>query len=45
MDPVRMCCTIYAQRPDICRKFAMGSEYCREEREAYLTRHDATGSP
>jgi hypothetical protein len=40
IDPVRMRCSIYEQRPDICRKFAMGSEYCREEREAYRTRHD-----
>ena len=30
-----MCCSIYDQRPGICRKFAMGSAYCRDERETY----------
>jgi len=29
MDHSRMCCSIYDQRPGICRKFAMGSAYCR----------------
>ena len=38
--PLRMCCSIYDQRPAICRKFAMGSEYCRDEREIYRTRYD-----
>ncbi|MGH8032173.1 MAG: YkgJ family cysteine cluster protein [Luteimonas sp.] len=36
LDPLRMCCSIYEQRPQICRKFAMGSAYCRDERKAYL---------
>ena len=40
IDPLRMCCSIYDQRPGICRKFAMGSEYCVEERESYRTRYD-----
>ena len=40
VDPLRMCCSIYEQRPAICRKFAMGSEYCRDERAAYLHLHD-----
>ena len=40
VDPLRMCCSIYEQRPAICRKFAMGSEYCRDERAAYLRLHD-----
>ena len=35
MDHSRMCCSIYDQRPGICRKFAMGSAYCRSEREIY----------
>lgn len=35
VDPLHMCCTIYDQRPGICRKFAMGSAYCRDEREKY----------
>ena len=38
VDHNRMCCGIYEQRPGICRKFAMGSAYCRDERAQY--RHD-----
>jgi Fe-S-cluster containining protein len=33
LDRTRMCCSIYEQRPGVCRKFAMGSPYCRAERE------------
>ena len=40
VDHTRMCCSIYDQRPGICRKFAMGSAYCRAEREAYQHLHD-----
>lgn len=40
LDENRMCCSIYEQRPAICRKFAMGSAYCRDERELYRHRHD-----
>jgi Fe-S-cluster containining protein len=44
VDEQRMCCSIYEQRPAICRKFAMGSPYCRDERETY--RHSmANGIP
>ncbi len=39
-ERVQMRCGIYDTRPSICRKFAMGSEYCVEEREAYRTRYD-----
>lgn len=35
LDRVSMNCSIYESRPTICRTFAMGSAYCREEREAY----------
>lgn len=35
LDPLKMCCSIYDQRPGICRKFAMGSAYCRDERKTY----------
>jgi Fe-S-cluster containining protein len=35
VDHRHMCCGIYDQRPGICRKFAMGSAYCRAEREDY----------
>jgi uncharacterized protein len=40
VDHKRMCCGIYGQRPAICRKFAMGSAYCRDERERYRHRFD-----
>lgn len=40
VDQNRMCCSIYEQRPGICRKFTMGSGYCRSEREAYSHRYD-----
>jgi Fe-S-cluster containining protein len=39
LDHARMCCSIYEQRPQVCRKFAMGSGYCRSERHAYRMRH------
>lgn len=29
-------CTIYDQRPVICRKFTMGSPACRDERERWF---------
>jgi len=35
VDHHHMRCGIYAQRPGICRKFAMGGAYCRDERAAY----------
>ena len=35
LDRERMCCGIYEQRPTICRKFAMGGAYCRDERARY----------
>lgn len=35
VDGARMCCSIYAQRPSICRKFAMGGPYCLAERADY----------
>jgi Fe-S-cluster containining protein len=35
IDHQHMRCSIYEQRPGICRKFAMGSAYCRDERENY----------
>lgn len=40
VDQSRMCCSIYELRPYTCRKFAMGSGYCRSERAAYRTRFD-----
>lgn len=35
LDRERMRCGIYAARPAVCRKFAMGGPYCREERSNY----------
>lgn len=35
MDRELKCCSIYDERPEICRKFAMGSPYCVAEREDY----------
>lgn len=29
-------CSIYAQRPQVCRRFVMGGAYCRAERELAL---------
>lgn len=45
LDRERMCCSIYEQRPSICRKFAMGSGYCREERANYVTEMRTKGIP
>lgn len=39
VDHARMCCSIYEQRPQVCRKFAMGSGYCRSVRHEYRERH------
>jgi Fe-S-cluster containining protein len=44
VDHRHMCCGIYDQRPGICRKFAMGSAYCRSEREIYRE-HVGRGIP
>lgn len=35
LDPLDFRCTIYEDRPTICRKFAMGSPSCRHERSAW----------
>lgn len=35
LDLNTMRCTIYEQRPMVCRKFAMGGPYCRSERDAW----------
>lgn len=36
VDPHTFGCTIYDQRPTICRKFAMGSPSCRDERHKWF---------
>ncbi len=38
IDPNTSRCTIYEQRPTICRKFAMGSPGCRDERARWFGR-------
>lgn len=30
-----MGCTIYASRPDVCRRFVMGAPYCRDIRQVH----------
>ena len=35
LDRVNMRCGIYEQRPDVCRRFAMGGGYCRSVREDF----------
>ena len=35
VDGLHLHCTIYEQRPTICRRFAMGGPYCREVRSEY----------
>ncbi len=44
IDAGRMCCSIYATRPDTCRRFAMGGPYCHDIRDEYLDR-TARGIP
>ena len=35
LDRNTMLCGIYQQRPAICRSFAMGGPYCRDERDKW----------
>ena len=35
IDPNTSRCTIYDERPTICRKYAMGSPSCRDERRKF----------
>jgi len=36
VDPNTSRCTIYEDRPAICRKYAMGSPSCRDERHKWF---------
>jgi Fe-S-cluster containining protein len=38
IDGARMCCSIYATRPSICRKFVMAGPYCLDVRADYTNR-------
>ncbi|BCY03479.1 zinc/iron-chelating domain-containing protein [Stutzerimonas stutzeri] len=40
LDRDSMRCTIYAQRPLICREFELDSQDCREERKGSATAYD-----
>ncbi|MEN1956660.1 YkgJ family cysteine cluster protein [Luteimonas changyuni] len=44
VDPAGGGCSIYASRPDVCRRFPMGGPYCRAVREDYADRN-ARGIP
>ncbi len=35
IDPYHLRCTIYSQRPAICRQFSMGGDDCRTVRQDY----------
>ena len=35
VDTLHLCCSIYEDRPAICRKFAMGGPYCLDIRATY----------
>lgn len=39
LDPASMRCSIYADRPSICRKYAMGGPSCRYERDKWRAAH------
>ena len=38
LDGARMCCSIYATRPAVCRWFSMDGPYCRSVRADYSAR-------
>lgn len=39
LDPVSMRCSIYEERPGICRKYAMGGPSCRHEQSKWRNAH------
>lgn len=45
LDPRRMNCTIYAQRPDTCRRFVMDGAYCRAARKDYQQQQSTVAAP
>lgn len=44
VDPADQRCSIYQDRPSVCRRFVMGGPYCREIRADYADRN-ARGIP
>jgi Fe-S-cluster containining protein len=46
LDRSTMSCSIYATRPDSCRRFVMAGPYCRAVREDFARSHaDVPPSP
>ena len=45
LDPLQMNCTIYAQRPESCRRFVMDGPYCRAARQEYHQQANADPVP
>ena len=41
LDRTSLRCSIYTRRPAICRSFAMGGAYCRDERDHWFERRAA----
>ena len=39
VDGAHLNCSIYATRPAVCRRFAMGGPYCRAVRAEYAAEH------
>lgn len=42
LDPDTYRCSIYAARPEICRKYAMGGPSCRDERKKWYGAANST---
>ncbi|MBM7129011.1 YkgJ family cysteine cluster protein [Dyella mobilis] len=40
LDRTRMCCSIYENRPAVCRRFVRGGSYCNAIRTDYAREHD-----
>lgn len=45
LDRNSMRCTIYEQRPTLCRTYRMGGRLCRHERTAWVAAHSRDGIP
>ena len=45
IDPLHMRCTIYPQRPAVCRQFEMGGAGCLDVRAEYLAPHAQAAAP
>ncbi len=45
LDRNSMRCTIYEQRPTLCRTYLMGGRLCRHERATWVAAHKRDGIP